>query len=415
MPETIFRGSRDKPEPIPVPPAEVVDATAPAAPPPATPEAGTRGPEGGPDRAGRAPFALPRAATWERRAPWPLARAAEPAFVAAGSGWTFVAGGYAWALLGADGGVVTRGPKGRGDGVFDPHAGMVYTPDPEGALKVVRADGGHEAFWVSLFMAGDFSRPYVGAIGDTLVVAGVEREQPHGSPHVPTLSCLETFPVGRPDVGPSGQLRPGGGPGAVLFPTLSLRVAATRGAIVAAEPDRLLWFDADLRVTAVVKGKFTAQSLSVDEAGRAHLVVEEPPERGRRRRALWVVDREGRRTLDVTLQRPLAQAPTLGPPVIGYDHRIVLAGGGQVAAWSFDGTLLWARPTATPVAGATVTLDHHVLVSDGPDLVAFDPDGQRRVLATFDAPLVTRPILTDDLAILVATLGELHRVVAAEK
>lgn len=411
MPETIFRGSRDRPEPIPVAPAELVDATSPSAPPVAVPGAGTRGAEGGADRAGRAPGPLPAAKSWERRAAWPLERAAEPSFVAAGSGWTYVAGGYSWSLLGGDGKLVARGPKGRGDGSFDPQAGIVYVPDAEGSLKAIRADGGQEAFWAALFMAGDFSRSYVARVGEVLVVAGVERAQPHGSPHVPTLSCLQTLPVARPDVGPTGQLRPGGGPGPVLFTTLSLRVAAAGSSIVVAEPDRLLWFDPDLHVTACVKGTFMAESLSVDEAGRAHLVVEEPPERGRRRRSLWVVDREGRRSLNVALQRPMAQAPALGPALVGYDHRVVLAGGGQVAAWSFDGTLAWARPLATPVAGGAVTVDGHVLIADGKELVAFDPDGQRRLLATFPDPLVTRPVLTDDRTILVATLGELHRVV----
>jgi len=415
MPETIFRGSRDRPEPIPVTPADLADATSPTAPPMATPAAGTRGAEGGADRAGRAPFALPPAKSWERRAPWSIARASEPAYLAAGSGWTFVSGGYNWALIGPDGALVVRGPKGRGDGSFDPQAGIVYAPDPEGVLRAVRADGGQPAFWVALLMAGDFSRPFVARAGEVLVVSGIERNQPHGSPHVPTLSCLETFPVARPDVGPSGQLRPGGGPGAVLFATLSLRVAAAGGSIVTAEPDRLLWWDQDLRVTACVKGTFTAESLSVDEAGRAHLVVDEPPERGRRRRSLWVVDREGRRTIAVALPRPLVQAPMLGPPIVGYDHRVHLVGAGQVVCWAFDGTLQWARPLATPVTGGTVTVDGHLLIADGPELVAFDPNGQRSVLATFDAPLVTRPVLTDDRTILVATMGELHRLVPVDK
>jgi hypothetical protein len=416
MPETIFRGSRNRPEPIPVTPVDVVDATSPSLPSPATPAAGTRGAEGGADRAGRAPVALPAPKAWERRPPQPLVRVEEPRFLASGSGWTFVQGGYGWALLGGDGEAVARGPAGRGAGSFDPQSGLLFVPDTEGRLRAVRADGGQDAYWVSLFMSGDFSRSFVARAGDSLVVAGIEREQPHGSPHKPSLSCLEAFSVTRPDVGPSGQLRPSDDvAGAVLFTTLSLRVAAAGTSIVAAEPDRLLWFDPTMRVTACVKGTFMPESISVDEAGRAHLVVEEPPERGRRRRSLWVVDREGRRTLNVMLQRPMVQAPVLGPALVGYDHRVYLVGGGQVACWSFDGTLAWARPLTTPVAGGTVTLDGQVLIADGPELVAFDQVGQRRILATFDGPLVTRPVLTDDRAILVATAGELHRLVPADK
>jgi hypothetical protein len=65
------------------------------------------------------------------------------------------------------------------------------------------------------------------------------------------------------------------------------------------------------------------------------------------------------------------------------------------------------------VTHGTITADHQVLVSDGPELVAFDETGQRRVLASFDAPLVTAPVLTDQGHLLVATAQHLHRLAAS--
>lgn len=406
MTHTIFRSSRERPEPVRLRPAALVDgAGAPASGSRTGDLSLSRGPRGGPEQDGLHPAPCPSASLQERWR-WRLQDDEDPEHLIAGAQRVHVAGRLGWTLRDlASGEPLQVGPRGRGDAALDPGpVGFLFQPDPEGALRCYDLASGEERFWAGLFMAGGFDRPLVARVGDTLLVQGVEREQPHGAPRGPELSSLEAWPVGeRRQVGPTGQLRPGPAD-PVLFTTPTVVSAAWAEGAVTAEPDRLLWWTPRLEPTALVTGSLQPLSLSLDGAGRAHLLVRDPGVPGGV--ALWVVEPDGRRCLRVPLPGPLDEATT--PPAIGPGGWIVIHGGGRLLTLEPDGRVAWCRPVAPDAPAPVVTADGQVLMSDGVELVAFDPGGQRRVLHRFDRPLVTAPALTAAGQLLVASRDTLH-------
>lgn len=413
-PTTIYRASRDRPETVPARALPVTDAAAHAraAAPPRRVQG--VGPDVTAERNGRLPRGCPETdwiPSWSRA----LDTAATPTAVLANDARGYIAGRYNWQLFNPeDGAIVSGAQKGRGHPWLEPSDGLLVQPDPEGRLNGLAQEDGGERLWISLFMAGEFTRPYVARVGDALIVHGIERDQQHGSPVVPTLSSIEAWPLGEPrDIGPTLQLRPGGVE-PVVFTNRDVLCAAWRGGVVTADPGRVLWFSHALQATQLVVGSFRPVALSLDESGWVHLLVDEgetpandddnaEPVPGQR--ALWVMNPSGQRILRWSLPDPLHRADT--PPLVGHGHRVSVIGGGMLLTVEPTGGIAWCRPVAEG-ARATVCADDQVLVSEGKQITVFDTTGQRRVLCTVEEPLVTRPILTANGRLLAASNETLY-------
>ena len=69
------------------------------------------------------------------------------------------------------------------------------------------------------------------------------------------------------------------------------------------------------------------------------------------------------------------------------------------------------RAANADVAGAVVTADDLLVVSEGDSLTAWDAQGQRRVIHTLPGEsLATAPVLLADGDVLVATQAHLYRL-----
>lgn len=415
--ETIFRGTRSNPVTVPLHPTDPVDATVsrPTAPRPgATDMRCERGDVGG---TSRAPRELPPG-RWSRSAGAPLGKASEPLFVISSGEHLLVAGGYASVIFGRD--LAPKWVFSRGLGavcidpldlvyrpaspmdpsvVADAGGGHVVMADPHGRISIRRIRDGVEVFATSLLMGDGFRRPFLGRVEKTFAVLGNERRDPRGPQ--PELSCVESL-----ETTGSDRLTPVNEP--FLFSTPDAKAAAGKRTVVVADRNRIFWFNSAGGFDKLVRGTFTVQSLAVDEGEVVHAIVED--EGSGNGSSLWSLFPDGRRTLRVALPENLEPA---GPPMVGYDHRLLVAAHGHLLCHASDGELLWSRKTNTPVDRGTITADHQVLVSDGTELVAYDGVGERRVLATFDAPLLTAPVLTDAGEIVVAGPQEIHRLTAA--
>src|ERR1035441_9532953 len=125
-----------------------------------------------------------------------------------------------------------------------------------------------------------------------------------------------------------------------------------------------------------------------------------------KRSALWVVRANGGRLVRLLLDRPAGTL--IAPPIVGYDHTIYLLTKEAVTAVSPMGEVLWARRAQSGFAGAVVTADHRLVLSDGPELIALDTTGQRSVMFRAADPLVTPPLVIEGGRVLVASARNLY-------
>ena len=135
---------------------------------------------------------------------------------------------------------------------------------------------------------------------------------------------------------------------------------------------------------------------SADDAGWLHLVVDAGG-----KRELWIVTPEGSRNVRVEL-KPDHSSP-VGPPAIGYDHRVFLWTSQLVAAFSPEGTHLWDRAIPGGIRGLTVAPDGNVLVAAGGRVYAVDPAGKSALLLEATEALTTAPVLTAEGDLLAGT------------
>jgi hypothetical protein len=129
-------------------------------------------------------------------------------------------------------------------------------------------------------------------------------------------------------------------------------------------------------------------AFSLDEAARIYLVVQNGE-----RIALWLLTPEGEQVY--ACEFPPGLTTVAGPPIVSHDHVAYVISGQQILAVAPDGKIEWMRSAHGSLAGATVTADDYLLVSDGDSLVALNRRGDRHVLYSITgAPLSTPPILT---------------------
>jgi hypothetical protein len=166
---------------------------------------------------------------------------------------------------------------------------------------------------------------------------------------------------------------------------------------VLATRDRLYLVDEDLKVRRALTGEFEPLSMSADEEGRLYLVVQLP-----KYKALWIVTPEGSRLMSFTWPADFAIGKM--PPVVGYDHQAYVAVKDHLVAVHQSGRMLWEHPLGGKFAGATVTGDDNLLVSEGSRVVVYDLEGKSRVLFDcIDQQLSTPPVLTEKGRLLVAS------------
>ncbi len=84
------------------------------------------------------------------------------------------------------------------------------------------------------------------------------------------------------------------------------------------------------------------------------------------------------------------------PPIVGYDHSVFQLSGQHIYVIGANGRLRWSRVAEGGLAGAVVTADGQLVVSEGRYVVAYDANGERRKVVCFDGETLTSPPILNE-------------------
>lgn len=402
MTDSFYTTSPDDPVKLDATPVNIKPVATPAAIPRAAPPPGGGGsprPFVNDQLNSRLARALP-AGEWKVRRRQDVADGLRPSFVLQTNDRILAQGIDRWQLFDLDGKPLATDRLGASPVFIDTAHPLFYLADENGYVAAHRLSGGGEEFVFHAYFGNDFQRVLLSRRGRRMLIVSVERPvDPHGQ-HQPNLSVVEVQDLGEPPQTNADRiLRSNKRETYLMRKTVLLQAALRDDTLVLATQDRVYLADLNLKIHAVLQAEFTPLAMSLDEAGRIYLIVNE-----RGRPALWVLTPQGER-LGSFVFPPDMEVAAL-PPVVGYDHRAFIIGTDRLLSVNPNGKLAWAR--GGRVAGATVTADDQLLVSDGSELAAYDADGKRRILYDFrDEVLSTPPVLTAGGELIVASPNHL--------
>jgi hypothetical protein len=308
-----------------------------------------------------------------------------------------------WQLFDSSAGRSLRsGSVGAGEIVLDPPAGLFHAPDLSGLVMACRLTDGSLVHRMFAFAGPSYRRSLLAPHGRRLTVLSEESAGSGEVPYPPDLSVLERYDLGDPPVlAPDGFLT-----SARLERRLARRAVPTlvvlhNGAPVVVAPNRIYVFDEDLRLIRGLTAAFSPLSLSCDDSGILRLQVRAPDRIEFRSLALdgaWIA----------RMALPAEVEPGIVPPIAAYDGRTFLVGAHRATAIAPEGKLLWSVQPPGAIAGASVTADGLLLVSCGPRLLAYPPEGEPQLVYSCPEGTLQSPaVLTDKGALLAATARHL--------
>ncbi len=357
---------------------------------------------GNPEQNSRLPGALAPGA-WAVRWQASLDGSAAPNQVVQAANRVLTEGGGVWQLFDAGGGAVAHGRYNGSHVVLDAAHGLFYFIDKDNFLTALHMSDAKKLFMTSPSFGDNYVRPFITRRNNRFVMAGVEMA---GAPHRPTPPNASVIEFD--DLGPELQTDETGllfsltATGKLLVRTTKLAVAMHGDTVVFAVPNRVYISSSDMKPRAAFDGDFEPFNLSLDEAGRIYLVAMEHG-----RRELSILNADGGLVGSYSLKPELEQL--IAPPIVGYDHRVFLVSASSAVALDASGKQLWEANIGGRAAGATVTADGHLLVSAGPDVIAFDVHGKRTIVHSFAGEsLTTAPVITAKEELLVASRGHVY-------
>lgn len=309
---------------------------------------------------------------------------------------------FEWRLFSLDGKPLAQDRMGLSPLAMDSPNGMFYFVDTDGYLNGRRLNDGGKAFVTLLDFSDEYLRQVLSRRGRKVAVGGYERPlDPHGH-HKPSTSTIQVIDLGQPlKMDDTGLLESAAAAGALRIGTEKLFAALSTEKIVFAVPGQLHHANWDAQIKASFEGDFEPHALSLDELGNVYLAVT-----AGERKALWGVQPTGQRFLHLELPPPLLSGYTA--PAVGYDHRVYIAANGQVASINPSGQLVWMRALTGKYGGCSITADNQLLVSDGPEIVAYNPTGERKLIFKCNELVLTPPVLLENGNLLAATANALY-------
>jgi hypothetical protein len=314
-----------------------------------------------------------------------------------------------WQLFDREGHSLNMRNLGRSDVTLDPARSLLYFVDEMGLFSACRMLDGERVFTTTLLLGNNFRRTFTARSDRRMLVVGSEVQQGPHAREKPNLSTIEVLDLGDPvQVGENRILLSASRPAQLLRKTLLLLTAIHDKTLILATQDRVYLADWSLRIKRILSGQFTPVALSLDELGRIYMVVRQED-----KQAFWLLTPDGELLINRDISATTKEL--LCPPIVGYDHTAYLVSKGGVVAVGGDGALKWERPL-NRVAGAVVTADDQLIVSADTHLIAFNSEGEGRLLSSF-APdiLKTPPILTANHEMLVASASRLYGLVRDEQ
>jgi hypothetical protein len=307
-----------------------------------------------------------------------------PEFVFTSGDRVVVTGGDAWRVLSESGGKIADGRRAPGDLVLDGGPGFFYFADTDGGVSAHLLSNGAKAFYLSAWFGSDYRRDFIERLGRRIVVLSIQRQPPPHSDHKPNLSVVEVHEIGEPLVFTETQRLKSAKLTNYLFRDTVNVHAAMHGETLALVTQNSIYLAApDLALRREFTGEFAPRAVSMDEQSKVYVLVESGNSA-----ALWVINDRGERVAKTALP---AGFEARQPPVVGYDHTVYAIAEYQIVAIAPDGRILWDHALEGSIAGAIATLDG-LIVTAGPEVVAYDRGGKARVVFRVAEDRLTTPI-----------------------
>jgi outer membrane protein assembly factor BamB len=306
-----------------------------------------------------------------------------------------------WWLFDKDGKKLQHGPFGASRVILDSE--NFYAADSTGLIVARRLSDGNSAFALSLFFGQEYERTFMIRKGRRFLAVSTERELDSDVPDKKENSMIELVDLGEPlKTDRDGLLKSSESLSHLVRKTKLLLTAAHGETIVFVTQNRIYLADINLNITQTLSGDFIPATMSLDEAGRIYLIVEE-----KKVRSLWLLLPTGE--LAMTFELPSSFGQTIMPPVIGYNHQAYIVAENKILAVNTEGKLVWQNSLEKKIRGAAITADEQLLVSAESELLSFDTKGQKQTLFTVSNDNIqTSPVLTSSGEILFASGKHLY-------
>ena len=351
----------------------------------------------------RLPVAL-RGGTWSAVWSHPLKVNGTPVVVLEGRDHVLVQAGD-WFLLRDNGDLVASGQMGRSALTADGSTNVFYLVNQANNIEARSLETGDLQFRWPLAFGEGFSFPLMNRSGWKILISGVEHRLFGHPPTEPTMGVLYLLEMSGVTTNPAKMLLSVKRSETLIFndPFMLTAMSGEKSAVASA--DHIAIVSGDLQIEGVFAAPGLAPVLlSVDETGWLHVVSAHGNDR-----ALWIVTPDGRRVVNVGLDRRLG-AP-LAPPAIGYDRRVYLWNASTLYAFGPDGRSLWQWSAKGAIEGIGITTDDQVLVTAGEEVSSVDQTGNAHTLFRFSGERAAGPpVLAGNGDLLVPTTTRLYRL-----
>lgn len=343
------------------------------------------------------------AGDWAVRCSAPLNAGLRPKHILHSSDRIVLQGDGAWQLFDNECQSLASGSLYGSDVFLYAAENLFFFSNAAGMIEARRLADGNRVFSASLLFGQSYRRSFIARNRNQMIVVSTERQMGRESTVRPEKSTIEVLKFDEPQkIDQDGVLRSSKVAVELMRKTLLLRAALHNETLVVATDDQICLLDLELRIKAALNGEFTPFVMSLDNAGIIYLVIYDKgvPK-------LRAVKPDGERIFSAEL--PEKMLNIFHPPIITYDHRVYLIKDNYLMAFSANGRCIWEYRAGSPIAGAVVTADNQLLISDGAEIGVFETDGHFKTLYKFkDELLQTPPTVTDSGQLVTATDKELY-------
>lgn len=342
-------------------------------------------------RDGRLPYSLPPSAGRWR----PLRRLSlgvtEPAgWIMPVTGDRLVASGpEGWVLVG-EAGILARGGATGAEVVLDPGWGVFYLPGHTGTIEARHLADGRLSFSLVPTFGKGVEPIFLSRSRRTLLAVSVERPIQGHSGRAGIEAAVDAFTLPDPvQVDGLGWVM-GAARSRLLLPSARVHVAALGDSVLIAMPNEIVDLDFELTARRLFVGDFLPLFLATGVGPSLHLLAESAG-----RRYYWGIGPDGVRFVSVAL--PIGAGPVLAPPILAAEGGAAILLKDRVLGVNAGGRMAWQLTSdrglgGLPV-GATRSADGTLLLSAGGTVLAIDPAGHCRTLATATSRLTSAPML----------------------
>ena len=298
--------------------------------------------------------------------------------------------GRVWQLYDRDGKRLVHALSGPGAVALSEGGEAVLALDATGALRRYAAATGALEFRVGAGRGGNVHYALLTARGPDYLLCGVQRAlDPHGL-NPPRSSYLQAFRVSPPySIDDDHLLQATESEQDWDLPGLALVGAALGESCVFARRDQLFITDRTLVIRSSFSGSFLPRTLSLDERGNAHLLVES--DRGPR---YWRISPDGVLALNVALAG--GAVPAAVPPLPLPGGRVLLPMEGQLMLIEADGSHRASVRLQSKDARWVTQADGSGLLTDGGTLSRLDRELRSEVLFSLDDEFFSGPAVALD-------------------